>query len=112
MAQEDFFPEIITNLPRADVPGERVRAYLLQGERKQVVFVAFDDDADAPEESHAAQWVVVLDGEVELTIGAETNTFRKGDTYSIPAGVPHGARVKGGSSLQDLFDQADRYHPK
>jgi quercetin dioxygenase-like cupin family protein len=53
-----------------------------------------------------------LDGEIELTVGGETNTFRKGDTYSIPAGVPHGARVKGGSSLQDLFDQADRYRSK
>ena len=111
MAQ-DFFPEIITTLPRADVPGEGVRAFLLQGEDKQVVFVEFEADVDAPEESHAAQWVVVLEGEVELTVGGETSTFRKGDTYFIPAGVPHRARIKGGSSLEDLFDQVDRYRPK
>jgi quercetin dioxygenase-like cupin family protein len=112
LAREDFFPEIITNLPRADVPGERVRAYLLQGERKQVVFVAFDDDADAPEEVHAAQWVVVLDGEVELTTAGETAVYRRGDTYFVPAGAPHAARVKAGSRLLDIFDEPDRYRVK
>lgn len=109
MAQEDFFPGIITNLPRADVPFAGVRAFLLQGDDKQLVFMTFAADVDVPEHDHAAQWGAVLDGEIELTIGAETNTFCKGDTYFIPAGVPHRARVKGGSSLQDLFDQADRY---
>lgn len=112
MSQEDFFPEIITNLPRADVPGERVRAYLLQGERKQVVFVAFDDDVDAREESHAAQWVVVLDGEVELTMAGEKAVYRRGDTYFVPAGAPHAARIKAGSRLLDIFDEADRYRVK
>jgi len=109
LPRDDFFPEIITNLPRAEVPGEGVRAYLLQGEGKQVAFVAFDADVDAPEESHAAQWVVVLEGEVELTTAEGTAVYRKGDTYYIPAGVPHAARIKKGSRLMDLFDQADRF---
>ena len=112
MPRGDFFPEIITDLPRADVPFAGVRAYLFQGDDKQLVFMTFADDVDVPEHAHAAQWGAVLDSEIELTIGAETNTFRKGDTYFIAAGVPHRARVKGGSSLQDLFDQADRYRPK
>jgi quercetin dioxygenase-like cupin family protein len=112
LAQEDFFPEIVTGLPQADVPLAGVRAFLLQGEDKQLVFMTFAADVDVPEHDHAAQWGAVLDGEIELTVGGETNTFRKGDTYSIAAGVPHGARVKGGSSLQDLFDQADRYRAK
>jgi quercetin dioxygenase-like cupin family protein len=112
VAREEFFPEIITELPQARVPGEGVRAFLLQGEGKQVAFVAFDADVDAPEESHAAQWVVVLEGEVELTAAGEKAVYRKGDTYYIPAGVPHAARVKKGSRLLDLFDQADRFRPR
>lgn len=112
MAREKFFPEIITELPRADVAGEGVRAYLLQGEGKQVAFVAFDADVDAPEEAHAAQWVVVLEGEVELTMAGEKTVYRRGGTYYIPAGVPHAARVKAGSRLLDLFDQADRFRPR
>jgi quercetin dioxygenase-like cupin family protein len=47
-----------------------------------------------------------------LTVGGETNTYRPGDTYFIPAGVPHSARIKAGTSVQDLFDQVDRYHAK
>ena len=112
MAQEGVFPEIITALPRAEVPGEGVRAYLLQGEAKQVAFVAFDADVDAPEESHAAQWVVVLEGEVELTTPGGTAVYRRGDTYYLPAGVPHAALIKKGSRLLDLFDQADRFRVK
>jgi quercetin dioxygenase-like cupin family protein len=109
LAREDFFPEIITSLPEADVPLEGVRAYLFQGEDKQLVFMTFADDVDVPEHAHAAQWGAVLDGEIELTISGETAVYRKGDTYFIPAGVPHRARIKGGSSVQDLFDQVDRY---
>ncbi len=112
MTREDFFPEIITNLPQADVPLEDVRAYLFQGEDKQLVFMTFPDDVDVPEHAHAAQWGVVLAGEIELTIGGEAHTFRPGDTYFVPDGVPHSARIKGGSSLQDLFDQVDRYRAK
>jgi quercetin dioxygenase-like cupin family protein len=112
LPREEFFPEIIIALPRAEVPGEGVRAYLLQGEGRQVAFVAFDADVDAPEEAHAAQWVVVLEGEVELTTPRGTAVYRRGDTYYIPAGVPHAARIKKGSRLMDLFDQADRFRPK
>ena len=112
MADKDFFPVIVTDLPQADVPLQGVRAYLFQGENKQLLFMTFPDDVDVPEHDHAAQWGAVLEGEIELTIGGETNTYRPGDTYFIPAGVPHRARIKGGSSLQDLFDQADRYNAK
>jgi quercetin dioxygenase-like cupin family protein len=108
----EFFPEIITNLPQADVPLAGVLAYLFQGENKQLVFMTFADDVDVPEHDHAAQWGAVLEGEIELTISGETNTYRPGDTYFIPAGVAHSARIKGGSNLQDLFDQVDRYRPK
>jgi len=112
LAQDDFFPEIITNLPQADVPLAGVRAYLFQGEDKQLVFMEFKEEVDVPEHSHAAQWGAVLAGEIELTVGGETNTFRKGDTYFAPAGVPHRAHIRAGTRLQDLFDQADRYSAK
>jgi quercetin dioxygenase-like cupin family protein len=112
MVAQDFFPGIITNLPRADVPIKGVRAYLFQGEEQQLVFMTFADDVDVPEHAHAAQWGAVLVGEIELAVGGVANTYRKGDTYFIPAGVVHRARIKGGSSLQDLFDQPDRYRPR
>ena len=109
MVKEEFFPSIVTALPQADEAGEPVRTYFLQGERMQVGFVAFDADVSAPEEAHAAQWVAVLEGEVELTTAGGRTVYRKGDAYFIPAGVPHAARIKKGSRLLDVFDQVDRF---
>jgi len=109
MTEEKFFPSIVTALPRAADAGEPVRTYFLQGERTQVAFAALDADVSAPEEAHAAQWVAVLEGEVELTIAGTKTVYRKGDNYFIPAGVPHAARIKKGSRLLDVFDQVDRF---
>ena len=112
MAEEKFFPELVTDLPQADEAGEPVRTYFVQGEGMQVGFVAFDADVDAPEESHPAQWVAVLAGEVELTMAGRKAVYRRGDAYYIPAGVPHAARIKKGSRLLDVFDQADRFRQR
>jgi quercetin dioxygenase-like cupin family protein len=112
MPEDEFFPSIITALPRADKAGEPVRKFLLQGEQMQVGFVAFDEEVSAPEESHAAQWVVVLQGEVELTTPDGTVVYRKGDTYFLPAGTPHAARITKGSRLLDLFDQVDWFRAR
>ncbi len=112
MVVEEFFPSIITALPWADSVGDPVRTYFLQGERMQAAFTAFDEDVNAPEEEHAAQWVVVLEGEVELTMGGTTTVYGKGETYFISAGVPHAAHVKKGSRLLDIFDQIDRFHAR
>jgi len=112
MSNGSFFPDIITSLPQADVPILGVRAYLFQGEDKQLVFMEFAEEVDVPEHSHAAQWGAVLKGEITLTIGGETSMYRPGDTYSVPAGVPHRARIAAGSCLEDMFDQVDRYQSK
>ncbi len=112
MTEERFFPSIVTALPRADEAGDPVRTYFVQGERLQVAFAAFDADVDAPEEAHPGQWVVVLEGEVALTIAGATTVYRKGDGYFIPSGVPHAARIKKGSRLLDVFDQVDRFRAR
>ena len=109
MSKENFYPEIITNLPRADIPIEGITSYLLQGEDQQVVFMSFDKDVSVPEHSHATQWGVVLDGESELTIGGKVHVLKKGDTYSIPKDVPHSGRLKAGFKDVTVFDQKDRY---
>ena len=112
MQKDPFFPEIITKLPEAQIPLEGLRSYLFQGENQQFVFMSFENDVEVPEHSHEAQWGVVLDGEIELTIGDKTRTYRRGDTYFIPRGVKHGARIKKGYKDLTLFDQRDRYKVK
>ena len=107
--EENFFPEIITSLPEADIPIQGLHSYLFQGENQQIVFMSFEKDAEIPEHSHEAQWGVVLDGEIELTIDGKKYTFIKGDTYFIPKDVKHSARIKRGYKDLTLFNQKDRY---
>ena len=112
MRKEPFFPEIITSLPAADLPIAGVTSYLFQGEEQQFIFMTFDKDVEVPEHSHEAQWGVVLDGQIHLTIGGESRVFNKGDTYFIPKGVEHSARIQRGYKDLTLFKQKDRYRPK
>lgn len=112
MLKKDFFPDIITNPPKADIPIEGLNAYLFQGENQQIVFICFEKDAEIQEHSHEAQWGVILDGESELTIDGRKYLFKKGDTYFIPKGVKHSAKIKRGYKDITLFNQKDRYEVK
>ena len=84
----------------------------MQGEGQQVAFLQFETDADVPDHSHNAQWELVIGGQVDLRMGGETTTYRAGDTFYIPAGEAHGAKVHAGYRAVVFFDQADRYKTK
>lgn len=112
MKKDKFFPDIITNLPEGDIPFEGLQSYIFQGENQQILFMSFDNDAEVPEHSHEAQWGVVLDGEVEFVIDNKKYLFTKGDTYFIPEGVKHSAKIKKGYKDITLFNQKDRYKGK
>jgi quercetin dioxygenase-like cupin family protein len=112
MPKENFFPEMITKLPEADIPIEGVHSHLFQEQNQQFVFMSFEKDVEVPEHSHEGQWTVVLDGEIELTVDDKKHTFKKGDTYFIPKGVKHSAKIRRGYKDLTLFDQKDRYKVK
>ncbi|EKD96562.1 MAG: hypothetical protein ACD_23C01400G0008 [uncultured bacterium] len=107
-----MFPDIITKLPQADIPIENLKAFLVQGENQQILFMEFDKDTEVAEHSHEAQWGIVLDGEIELNINNKKHLFGKGDTYFIPKGINHSAKIKQGYKDITLFDQKDRYKKK
>jgi quercetin dioxygenase-like cupin family protein len=112
MTKDNFFPEIITKLPETDIPLEGVHSHLLQGANQQLIFMSFNADVEVPSHSHEAQWGAVLDGELEITIGGKKYSYTKGDTYFIPKGVKHSARIRKGYKDLTLFDQRDRYQVK
>jgi quercetin dioxygenase-like cupin family protein len=103
------FPEIITRLPQADIPIPGVTAYLAQAGEQQFVFMSFETYAEIPEHFHEAQWGVVLEGEMELTIEGRTQLLRKGDSYFVPRNAKHHASFRMGYKDLTLFDQKDRY---
>ncbi|MBI3950375.1 MAG: cupin domain-containing protein [Acidobacteria bacterium] len=106
------FPDIITQLPEIDIHFPGVRGWLLQGGDHQIGFFDYIVPAEAEEHTHGAQWGVIVDGEMELTIGGVTKVYQKGDTYFIPEGVPHGARWTGPLKSIDYFDDRGRYKVK
>lgn len=108
---ETGFPPFIEALPAPDSPIP-MDAHLVPGGPVLPMFYEIDQDVEVPEHAHGAQWGVVLDGEMEMTIGGHTATYTRGDTYYVPAGVSHVTRIKGGYRGIDVFADADRYQPK
>ncbi len=106
------YPEMIRNLPEIDIPLEGVRGWLLQSDKKQVVFFDIQPVGVVPPHSHCNQWGLVLEGEMSLTIGDEKRTYRKGDWYYIPEGVVHSAEFPTRVNVIDVFDAPDRYRAK
>lgn len=106
------YPPIIADLPEADIPMAGVRGWLLQGASRQAVFFELPPGAVVPEHAHGAQWGVVIRGEIDLTIAGVRRTYRKGDTYDIPAGARHSALCPGGALILDLFADPARYAAK
>jgi len=109
---EHIFPELIRNLPEADIPLEGIRAYLSQSRDHQLIFMQFEKDVVLPEHAHAAQVGFVLNGRIDLTIGGQAHRYSRGDIYTIPAGVPHSGRIHAGYADITFFDEPDRYQAK
>ncbi|QQE11671.1 cupin domain-containing protein [Planctomycetota bacterium] len=109
---DSTFPSLALHWHEADIPVDGVHSKVMNAGEQQFVFMSFDEDVEVAPHAHKAQWGVVLDGEIELTIGEETKTYRKGDTYEIRDGVVHSAKIKAGYRDLTLFDQADRYKIK
>ncbi len=112
MPRVELIPEFLKTLPEVDLPIAGARGWLLQGAQQQVVFVEFDETVAVPEHQHAEQWELAIAGKVEMRAGGTTTTYTAGDSFVIPAGVPHGATVHAGYRALMIFDAADRYRAR
>jgi quercetin dioxygenase-like cupin family protein len=112
MTDSASFPEMIRNLPEADIPFAGVRGWISQASDHQVVFLDIDPIGEVAPHSHGEQWGIVVEGEMDLTIAGEKRRYRAGDSYHIPAGAVHGATFLTHFRAIDVFADRDRYKPK
>ena len=54
----------------------------------------------------------MVTGRLHLTVEDEATTYEPGETYEIPSGAEHSARLEAGTILIDAFQDPDRYRPK
>jgi len=107
------FPNVITDLPEADVPFRGVKAWILQGEKHQLVFFEFEPFAKVPEHSHDyPQWGIMIEGKMELTVDGKARIIEKGDEYVIPAKAKHNVRFLRKCRVMDFFSEKTRYKAK
>ena len=104
-------PDVLMALPALDIPftDEAVEARAMRTDDALLVFFVFHQDVDLAPHSHGAQWGTLVHGEIEMTMNGQTRTCRPGDSWDIPAGVEHGAKIKAGSIAIDAFEEPDRY---
>jgi quercetin dioxygenase-like cupin family protein len=106
------FPKLIIDLPEADIPFNGLKGWISQGKDHQIVFFDIEPIGEVHEHSHGAQWGMVIEGEMKLTIAGQTNTYKKGDSYFIPENALHSAVFKTRTKVLDFFADKDRYKLK
>src|SRR5207245_1912780 len=89
------FPDFIQKLPEAETSLRGVTLWLLQGRSGSATLFQAREDSSVPEHSHGAQWGIVVEGEMRLTIDKATRTCRRGDEYFLPGGAPHPRAAEG-----------------
>ncbi len=80
-----------TGMPVLALWGDAVRARRVVGERITLAVVEIDPSSIVPVHQHEAEQVgIVIQGDVEITIGAETRHVVAGGGWRILSGLPHG----------------------
>jgi len=105
------YPDFFDAFPALDLPfpEDVVSTRVIRSDDGLVAFFTFHKAMDLPAHAHKAQWGTVLAGEIEFTIGDDTRTYHVGDSYNIPSGVLHSARIPAGTKVIDVFEESDRY---
>ena len=63
-----------------------------------------DDGTLLPEHSHPhEQWLNLIEGELELTVGGETRVIHPGITVYIPSNIPHSGKALTECKVIDVF---------
>jgi len=107
-----LYAEMLRKLPEADIDFKGIKGWVSQGNDHQIVFLDIEPVGKVREHTHGAQWGIVIEGEMELTIGGIPRTYKRGDCYYIPDQVVHSAVFRSRTKALDFFADKDRYKTK
>lgn len=102
----DFAPAFyeVSGLPSFDpIPG--ITMSVMTGGRVMANWVRIEPGVTVPTHAHEHEQVgLVLEGEINMTIGDETRALRPGHAYTIPGNCPHAATAgPAGCLVLDVF---------
>jgi quercetin dioxygenase-like cupin family protein len=92
-----------------EIPGKEIaEGVTLQvlgaSENMNVIHWDIEDGATVPRQQHPEeQFGYVIKGGFDVDIGGETAVLKAGDSYFIPANVPHSFRALGMTEAIDVF---------
>ena len=80
------------------------RKVLAHEDELMCVEVSFDAGGIGASHTHPhVQVSYVESGKFEVTVGSETKTLEKGDSFSVPSNIPHGVVCLQDGKLLDFF---------
>jgi quercetin dioxygenase-like cupin family protein len=89
--------------PKQMLPG-LIRRTLAQTKSVMLCEFTFEAHVEIPVHTHPHEQVgYVVEGHVEMTIDGQKFELKKGDSYSAPSNVPHGAFTFEPSIIVDTF---------
>jgi quercetin dioxygenase-like cupin family protein len=87
-----YFHDPSTRGPKELLPGILARTFW--GEKMLAAVVDLDPNTELPTHDHPHEQLgIVLEGEIEFTVGSEVKTLKPYDVYTIPAGEKHAAKT-------------------
>lgn len=98
------FPESVRRLPYARLAGADV--YVHDAGATQILFMEVPRDRAevvVPRHTHGVEWGIVVEGEIEMTLGETVESHPAGTVHLIPAGLPHSFRFRPGTSSVHYF---------
>jgi quercetin dioxygenase-like cupin family protein len=86
-------------------PGARMRSAHL--DNAMLTYFEFDEGSIIPRHKHPYEQItLIIEGEMELTVGDETRILKRGDGATVPPNVDHSAVI-----LRPLTKAIDAWYP-
>ncbi|MBR1908611.1 cupin domain-containing protein [bacterium] len=102
--EKELFTQIIKNIPSVDYGLNGLEVHRSHTKEGTMYFVTAHEEVEFSVHSHAEQWTIVISGECTYTANGETKIYKKGDTYTIPANIPHQITLHKGYSEVDYVN--------